>query len=391
MKDSFIIEGKKYISSRRASEISDYASDYIGQLCRAGKLDCKMVGRAWFITEESLSLHKTNVLQDEVVRNRIENLRGKKNRNLVVSSEAIKTSASTQTQTSTNVVTVTNSSIVVSSNPVISNQQAPVVSGSTPAQSKVSGSSFVYTSDERPLLPVLKKPVTPVANVSKNKKILSFLSKNESKSAVTKNRSASEIAGKVTKSLKKLTTVGKPIISYPELTRSIILRRALASALVIMFFIGMGTMTFNIFNSEEVSVATNASSSPSVASGSARANVYDVIMVATSFVKNGFGNIASLFTKTSKLTLNDTSPPDGFGGSQGLSPNGLAVTSSSGSDSVDEAVKQKIKGSFSDEVEVSPDESGTAGVITPVFRESKGKDFIYVMVPVDGKGASVTP
>jgi len=78
MKDIFILEGKKYISSRRASEISDYDPDYIGQLCRAGKLDCQRVGRAWFITEESLQKHKANVLQDEIVRNRLENLKGKK-------------------------------------------------------------------------------------------------------------------------------------------------------------------------------------------------------------------------------------------------------------------------------------------------------------------------
>ncbi len=62
--------------------------------------------------------------------------------------------------------------------------------------------------------------------------------------------------------------------------------------------------------------------------------------------------------------------------------NGVAVTPTSGSVSQDEALKEKIRDSFSDEVLVKPDKSGTAGIITPVFKKSKGNDFVYVMVPV---------
>lgn len=49
--------GKLYISSRRASEISGYAKDYIGQLVRSGKLDAMRVGRSWFVLEASLKKH----------------------------------------------------------------------------------------------------------------------------------------------------------------------------------------------------------------------------------------------------------------------------------------------------------------------------------------------
>ena len=41
--------GKKYISSNRASEISGYAKDYVGQLCRSGEIKCQRVGKGWFI------------------------------------------------------------------------------------------------------------------------------------------------------------------------------------------------------------------------------------------------------------------------------------------------------------------------------------------------------
>ena len=61
MSGDIFFSKKKYISSRSASEISGYATDYVGQLCRMGKLECTRVGRSWFVCEESLIDHlKTN-------------------------------------------------------------------------------------------------------------------------------------------------------------------------------------------------------------------------------------------------------------------------------------------------------------------------------------------
>ena len=60
MRDDLYLSGKKYISARRAAEITGYTSDYVGQLCRAGKVDATMVGRGWFISQESILLHKEN-------------------------------------------------------------------------------------------------------------------------------------------------------------------------------------------------------------------------------------------------------------------------------------------------------------------------------------------
>ncbi|MBI2048070.1 MAG: hypothetical protein HYT27_02930 [Parcubacteria group bacterium] len=57
MGSEFFDGEKKYVSSRRAAEIFGYAPDYIGQLCRRGKLECRLIGRGWFITETSLSKH----------------------------------------------------------------------------------------------------------------------------------------------------------------------------------------------------------------------------------------------------------------------------------------------------------------------------------------------
>ncbi len=58
MGSSIILSGKKFISARRGAEIAGYSSDYVGQLCRAGRVDAQMVGKVWFVGEESLLEHK---------------------------------------------------------------------------------------------------------------------------------------------------------------------------------------------------------------------------------------------------------------------------------------------------------------------------------------------
>lgn len=55
--DELVISGKKYISSKRASEITGYAKDYIGQLARGGKVPATRIGRAWYVDEVALALH----------------------------------------------------------------------------------------------------------------------------------------------------------------------------------------------------------------------------------------------------------------------------------------------------------------------------------------------
>lgn len=62
MKDGeLILDGKKYISSTRAAQLVGYTKDYVGQLARAGKLDCKLIGRGWYIAEDSITKHKLEV------------------------------------------------------------------------------------------------------------------------------------------------------------------------------------------------------------------------------------------------------------------------------------------------------------------------------------------
>ncbi|MDO8591033.1 MAG: hypothetical protein Q7R65_03595, partial [bacterium] len=51
-------DGKEYISAKEAAVIAGYTSDYVGQLCRGGKIESRMVGRAWFVSKISILKHK---------------------------------------------------------------------------------------------------------------------------------------------------------------------------------------------------------------------------------------------------------------------------------------------------------------------------------------------
>lgn len=58
--DELTIEGKTYISSKKAAKITGYAKDYVGQLCREGRVEAKLVGRSWYVYEPSLNEHRFN-------------------------------------------------------------------------------------------------------------------------------------------------------------------------------------------------------------------------------------------------------------------------------------------------------------------------------------------
>ncbi|MEK7101758.1 MAG: helix-turn-helix domain-containing protein [Patescibacteria group bacterium] len=56
--DELIIGEKKYISSKQAAKMTGYAKDYIGQLCREGRVSARLVGRSWYVLESALHDHR---------------------------------------------------------------------------------------------------------------------------------------------------------------------------------------------------------------------------------------------------------------------------------------------------------------------------------------------
>jgi hypothetical protein len=56
--DELLIDEKKYVSSKQAAKITGYAKDYIGQLCREGRVPARLVGRSWYVLEAAIQDHR---------------------------------------------------------------------------------------------------------------------------------------------------------------------------------------------------------------------------------------------------------------------------------------------------------------------------------------------
>jgi hypothetical protein len=67
--DELIIDDKKYVSSKQAAKITGYAKDYIGQLCREGRVPARLVGRSWYVLEAAISDHRFGAVAVESAQN----------------------------------------------------------------------------------------------------------------------------------------------------------------------------------------------------------------------------------------------------------------------------------------------------------------------------------
>jgi hypothetical protein len=56
--DELTLDGKIYLSSKRAAQLTGYAKDYVGQLCREGRVEARLVGRNWYVLESSIREHR---------------------------------------------------------------------------------------------------------------------------------------------------------------------------------------------------------------------------------------------------------------------------------------------------------------------------------------------
>jgi hypothetical protein len=282
MKDALILQGKKFISAKRAAIIFGYTSDYVGQLCREGRIECTMVGRSWFVSEDSVLKHKASSLDV-------------KNANSFASSLP---SVDKVDSRRTDVAPILTSSITLKD----------LVDSSVDIRSMV-GSSSVERNIKLPVS-VMETGITSDAKIPKI----------DSKGLVN---SIGSIEGVVDKNI-------------PSQINNI-----------------------NNSSSGEVRVSRRFS----------KADLSLVLILLLLSVILFGRNFISYFPYSSKNIVATVL-------------NGVVVAPSASTSIENESMKNDLRNPFSDEVNVLPDSSGTAGVIVPVFKESKGDDFLYVMVPV---------
>lgn len=65
--DEIVIGEKKYVSSKQAAKATGYAKDYIGQLCREGRVPARLVGRSWYVLESAIHDHRFGEPRNEPI------------------------------------------------------------------------------------------------------------------------------------------------------------------------------------------------------------------------------------------------------------------------------------------------------------------------------------
>ncbi len=63
--DELTFDDKKYISTKLAAKVTGYAKDYVGQLCREGRVPARQVGRSWYVQESAIRDHRFGSLKNE--------------------------------------------------------------------------------------------------------------------------------------------------------------------------------------------------------------------------------------------------------------------------------------------------------------------------------------
>lgn len=75
--DELVIGDKKYISSKLAAKATGYAKDYVGQLCREGRVPARLVGRNWYVLESAIQDHRFGGQEEKPTVVSERNTRGK--------------------------------------------------------------------------------------------------------------------------------------------------------------------------------------------------------------------------------------------------------------------------------------------------------------------------
>lgn len=324
MNGDLYFDGKKYISSSRAAKISGYVNDYIGQLCRDGKLEARMVGRSWYVGLESLIQHKNS------------NLVGTRSRG----PKDIKS--------------------------LLAEVGKPAPNSALKIDQEGPSNSSVVT------LPAVVEPAEPAKVVSEIK-------------------------------ISKAPLVSFPVFSAPVSFESteVFPREALdvsksktgftfsikaGAAMVGIFFAILGFrfgLSLSPVAEQQYAYLWNdvSSSLPASVLGSVGDGVRTKAVALYNSLKNWIsGDRQTVFVMTDPVSTKKQTTPSA---DTRVSPNEGMVVVPVDENTDREAVIAKVKNTFSDEVSVSPtDGDNESGVITPVFKKSKGDDYLYVLVPI---------
>lgn len=379
MNSDLYFDGKQFISSSRAAKISGYVNDYIGQLCRDGKLDCRMVGRTWYVSFESLILHKN--ANGSASKNRSKKSLEIVAPNLSLEASQIATPGVSLAINPTPTHVVLETKIEV---PVAASKVARVASQEI-APIQVPQISYPVFSDISE--PTISIPVRVLEkNIIEEKQEIFALDKNISNLPSSQKIFDTEIK-KVSSPTHRSTVSPFFVRAFPT-----------AFALMISFIFAFAGFLFAVRANPTAQVAYNSvfnfsqtsTNEGEVSSLDLQANVFsgfrttvDQAGLAVYHAVNNFLFdtrerilVMSGLEGEKKVSVVEQTDAEPTSPSQGM------VVVPVDDKTNREATVAKIKDAFSDEVSVKPANDNSSGVITPVFKKAKGDDYLYVLVPI---------
>ncbi len=344
MEKELEFNGKIYISSKRGGEITGYTHDYIGQLCRSGKIKGQLVGRTRFVDKESLLAHmEKNTGEEERVTPAIFFA----SNGAPVTPPVFSSRASIE-DTSARKIPIIKKEKTFSQTPIAKEREAIVGSKR--------GIPTPYISKT----PALFKPEL-IRRVVLFAVIFSLVSGGYGYLEYGIPKSVLTISFSQNKTLVKEDHRGLVAPYTATFSPGFIPGASLQGA--------VGTSLSEHTLSSFVRVF--------VKNGIDRLAVGTYRALESSFTF-GKERVLGALWKKETLVFNDT--PMSLEPS--ITQSGLVAIPSSGNAASEKEEREKIKEHFSDEVIVIPDETGGAGVIQPVFKSDKDEQYSFVLVPV---------
>ncbi len=376
MNSELLFEGKKYISSKRASKISRYNQDYIGQLIRDSKLVARRVGRSWFVSQESLEKHLGKI-------------------------KGVESFKLEKPKTDQNSLSQESKPLYLEGKKFISSKEASDFSGysrdyigqlvrDNKLEAKMVGRLWYvsFPSLEKHLEKQTPKEEIVEASIQKN------IEKPEVKSQISKYQKEDSIfipnvpKKEIVKSAfedKEFVYVleeehkTQPRIVYPTVSPIAkkasfysLKKMAVSFAVVVVVLFGASVINFAFSAERATQKNPEVLASASVLSTSAL-EIFALDWYR--YVNGKFIGVGKFFASlfgTQQLA---------YVPQQQNKPvqQGLVVMPSSPEN---QQTIDHIKSSFSDQVGVSKNADGVSGVITPVFKKVSGDEYLYVLVPI---------
>lgn len=322
MESEFIFEGKKYISASRASKLSGYTADYIGQLCRKNCLECRRVGRVWFVNEESLKNHK--VAASSTPRGRIpiyQKLEAEGARQVPIAKRPIVNHANSAGQYAFR--SFEHTDLFLDSAELLYEKRLKRAFARQLAGGLLALFLFIVA--------------VPAFVFSGNFDVGSFVSPGNQKISAVQEKLALALAS---------------VQKYPVEVKG--------------------------------SLAYSAAVFESVGETLGR-ELDDFIFSPRGYVAS-LTNFFKAASQEFRVAFLGESDVDRVRQSSISQRDGVVVVPSANDDETNAAVEEYVTNSFSDEAEIVPHEDGNSGLIKPVFKERDDQEYLYVIVPVKEGG-----